>query len=204
MIAVGTLLQLHLMDDLAHRIRRAYLRRGPQGRRDGADAAVWAAAASTLLGAHRRDPDRVPLDPELFVAAQAIGRTLHDPRAELTGPAAARRYGRRVMAIIRALRAELRAEVRRAEARLRRGVPLTTLVATPCRGLSPLGRLIVAHREGRPELAESLRADAAAQHRSCPLYRAACHRLLPPAAYPDAGTNAPAVAARRLPDFSRN
>jgi hypothetical protein len=197
-IAVLTL-QLHLRDELADRIERAYLRRGPQGGRDGADPKVWSAAATTLLEAHRRDA-LVPLDPELFVAAQAAGRTLRDPRVELTGAAAARRYGRRVLAIVTALRRELRAEVRRAEGRIRRGASLAAVVASPSRGLSPLGRLIVAHRAGRPDLAEPLRGPAAAQHRACPLYRAACLRLLPPEAYP---TEAGPLESR-LPDFSRN
>ncbi|HWE36512.1 MAG TPA: hypothetical protein VG406_08100 [Isosphaeraceae bacterium] len=192
-------LQLHLMDELADRIERAYLLHGPRWCHNEADAKVWSAAATTLLAAHLRDA-LVPLDPELFVAAQVTGRPLHDPRAELTGAAAARRYGHRVLAIVRKLRRELRGEVRRAEGRLRRGVPLTTVVAAPSRDISPLGRLIVAHRAGRPDLAEPLRGPAAAQHRSCPLYRAACLRLLPAEAYPDEA----GPLESRLPDFSRN
>jgi hypothetical protein len=51
--------------------------------------------------------------------------------------------------------------------------------------LSPLGLFIVAHRAGRPKLAERMRLGVVEQHRSCPLYRLASVSLLPAELYPD-------------------
>jgi hypothetical protein len=50
--------------------------------------------------------------------------------------------------------------------------------------LSALGRMIVAWRAGRADLADRFAAAAAAQSRSCPLYRLACLALLPSDLYP--------------------
>jgi hypothetical protein len=169
--------------DLAERIERAYSLRRPFWHRGCSAPQVWSTAAATLLQLHRQNP-ALPVDPELYVAAQSIGTTITDPWAELTQPSSAGRYRQRVGQIIRGLREELRGEIRRAERRIRHSLDVAEVLVTGRCGLSPLGCYIVAQRAGRQELAERFRAAAADQHRSCPLYRQACLRLLPPEDYP--------------------
>lgn len=183
------LLSHRAIEQVADRIERAYRRRHPFWRRVGTDAGAWIAAARALLGLHRSDPS-IPMDPELFVACQPDAAPMADPWHELTRPSALSRYRVRVRQIIRGLRRELDEELRHAERRFERGEPLETILRSRSRQLSPLGRFILAHRAGRTELAESFRAAAVDQHRSCPLYRDACRDLLPPGAYP--GIDAPA------------
>ncbi|HEX8199689.1 MAG TPA: hypothetical protein VF590_04325 [Isosphaeraceae bacterium] len=169
--------------DLATRIHRAYQRRRPHWPPIGPDPEVWAVAAAALLQAHREDP-RLPLDPELFVAAQPTGPLWADPWGELAQEDAIRRYRGCVERIIGGLRSELRAEVRLIRRRIRRGEAIEAALGRKSHDLSPLGRFIAACRVGRPDLAAPFRAAAAAQHRSCPLYRPACRRLIPAEAYP--------------------
>lgn len=168
---------------LARRIERAYILRGPQWNPGCSAAGVWEAAAATLLQAHHDHPS-VPVDPELFVAAQSLQPTLVDPWAELAQSISARRYCRRVRRMIAALRIELRSEIRRALRRIHGGESVTTVLLSRCRSLSPLGRYIVAHRSDRMDIAEKLRSEVERQHASCPLYRQASRGLLPPESYP--------------------
>jgi hypothetical protein len=136
-----------------------------------------------LYRIHQEDPE-IPLDPELFVAVQPGHASFSDPWGELTQPTAARRYVHLIRKIVRGLQSELRTEVLRAEVRIRRGETIDQVIRTRNKNLSPLGCLIVTLRSGRPDLAARFRSEAAAQHRSCPLYRQAILRLLAPKDYP--------------------
>ncbi len=168
---------------LADRIERAYLRRHSHLSWSGPDPRIWAVAARALLEEHRKDPS-IPLDPELFVAAQPFNPPLADPWTVLAPTTAMTHYRRRIRRIVRGLHLELKAEIRQAEGRIRRGEPMETVLRSRSRSLSPLGRFIVAYRAGRIDLAERFRARAQEQHGSCPLYRLACQSLLPGEAYP--------------------
>jgi hypothetical protein len=204
---VTAVLTLHAIEELAARIERAYCLRHPGWQEAGSYSRVWQNAASALMRAHRDDP-RIPLDPELFVAAQHLERTQADPWQDLTPARAARRYRRRVYQIIRMLRGELRAELRMAESRLLGGEALETILVSKSRSLTPLARYIVAFRAGRLDLAERFREQAHDQHYSCPLYRHACRRLMPSAAYPVvevvSGLELPGRLASAIPQFSLN
>ena len=166
------------IDVLAERIERVYLLRHPQWYRGCSSPGVWTTAASLLYRVHTDNPE-MPLDPELYVAVQPISSTFADPWAELTEPVAARRYQCRVRQMVRGLQSELRGEVQRAEGRVRRGEAMERVLLTKHRSLSPLGCLIVAVRAGRTDLAVLFRPEVIDQHRSCPLYRQAIHRLFP-------------------------
>ncbi|MGC8638465.1 MAG: hypothetical protein ACP5XB_01145 [Isosphaeraceae bacterium] len=144
---------------------------------------IWAAAATILWQVHQEDPD-IPLDPELFVAAQPLAAAFADPWLSLAHPDAGRRYYRSVRRIIRRLRAELRREIGRAEDMVRGGLALATVLRCRDRRLSPLGLFITAHRAGRPDLAVQLRPGAIAQHQGCPLYRLASRSFLSAGLYP--------------------
>lgn len=186
---VTVLTTLRTTQQLANRIQRAYLRRQPRWRPMGLNSGVWTVAASTLLQAHHDNPT-LPIDPELFVAVQPTTSPIVDPWGELAQEGAILRYCHCVHQIIGQLRDELRAEVRRVRRRVLRGEAIEVALQTRSRAVSPLGRYIAACRYGRPDLAEQFRAEAAQQHRSCPLYRPASLSLLTPEAYP-AGDPAP-------------
>ncbi len=171
------------IESLADRIERAYRLRHPGWNRGCSTSRVWAAAA-TVLHEVRRDDPTIPLDPELFVAAQCGVLEFADPWLELADPTAGQRYRDRVRQIVDGLRRELGREVHRAEREVRRGKPIDRVVLAKGRSLSALGCYILAHRAGRDDLAERLRRSAADQHHSCPLYRQASLTLLPPDAYP--------------------
>ena len=189
---------------LAERIERAYLRGRPPWRPGCSNPRVWLVAADTLMRLHRVDP-AIPADPELFVAAQPAASPLDDPWQVLTQPASSRRYLGRVRKIVRQLRAELRGEIRRGEGRLRQGVPLESVLRAAADQLSPLGRIVLAIRNGRPDLAESWRAAARDQHNACPLYFQTWRGLMPDEAYPVEGLAEGHSPARRLvPPFSMN
>jgi hypothetical protein len=170
-------------DSLAERIERAYLLRRPQSRRYCAHADVWSMAAATLLEEHRRDPT-IPLDPELYVAAQATDQLRPDPWPELTGAGPGARYSRRVHQIVQQLRSELRGEIRLVDRLLRRGGSIESLASTERPELTPLSRYVVAYRAGRTDLMQRLGPSACEQHWNCPLYRHACAGWLPDSAYP--------------------
>jgi len=169
--------------ELAGRIERAYRRRHPMWQSVGLTPGVWESAAARLYEAAAVHPT-IPVDPELYVAVQDRGEPRHGPWAELAQVGALRRYLKAVGKIVGQLRVELRSEVRRAEIRLNRGVPLDQVLASETTRLSPLSRYILAHRAGRPDLSIRWRAAAEGQHRSCPLYRLASRALLPSRAYP--------------------
>jgi hypothetical protein len=171
------------IDDLAGRIERAYLLRRPGWVGTGPSSTVWTVAATRLMHLHAADPS-IPVDPELFVASQPVPSGEADPWHELARPAAARRYERCVLRIVSALRRELRAEVVFGKSRVRQGESLESVLSARSLSFSPLGRFILACVCDRSDLAERFRADAQAQHRSCPLYRLACQTLLRPDAYP--------------------
>lgn len=173
-----------LIARLAARIESAYLRRRPRHASRGIDPCVWTAAASHLVELHRGDPG-LPVDPELFVAAQDGESFTGDPWHDLTRAAAVRRYRASLRRIVKQLRAELRDEVRHGERRLRRGTSIDALLSQRDDRLSPLGRYILACRLDRMDLASRHQSAARSQHRACPLYRAAAAGLLPASkAYP--------------------
>ncbi len=167
------------LEALATRIELAYRLRQPRWVSGCSTARVWFAGANRLWEAHQSDPQRIPLDPELFVACQPVQKRLADPWSELAQPESGQRYRLRVRHIIRLLKAELEREVRRAERAIRKDGGIRSMIAVKNRGVSPLGLYIVALRAARADVAESLRAAAALQHRSCPLYRAASLGLFP-------------------------
>jgi hypothetical protein len=171
------------IESLAERVERAYRLRRPHSYRSVSTPGVWTTAAALLYRIHREDPE-IPIDPELFVAVQPGHPSFIDPWGELTQAAAARRYVQRIRQIVRGLRNELRNEVLRAEVRIRRGETIDQVIRTRSKNLSPLGCFIVTLRSGRLDLAARFRTEAAAQHRSCPLYRQAILRLLAPKDYP--------------------
>ena len=172
-----------IVDHLSSRIQQAYALRRPDWRGGCSTSRVWSAAAGRLWGAHRADPARVPLDPELFVASQPIAVSFADPWSELAQPESARRYRSSLRRIIRRLRDELKREVVRAERMIRRGRDISEVLETGKR-ISPLGCFIVAVRAGRHELANCFAQAAAAQNRACPLCRIASLALLPTELYP--------------------
>jgi hypothetical protein len=175
------------IDRLGVRIEQAFTLRRSKWYRGCSTSRVWAAAATILWQAHQEDPD-IPLDPELYAAAQPLSAPFADPWLSLAHPEAGLRYRRRVHRIIRQLRAELRREIGRAEGMVQGGRGLATVVRCRDRRLSPLGLFITAHRAGRPDLAAQLRAGVIAQHQSCPLYRLASRSFLPAGLYPVAAS----------------
>jgi hypothetical protein len=187
------------IEHLAERIERAYALRRAGWDRGCSTERVWAAAALRLWQAHVEDPE-LPLDSELFVAAQPISGAFGDLWRELAEAEAGRRYRRRVRRIVHCLRRELTREVRRAEGRLREGLPLTLGSLSSDRRLSALGCYIAAHRMGHADLASSFAPLAAAQHHACPLYRLASLSMLPADRYPaDATTAVPEPAGGTRP-----
>jgi hypothetical protein len=175
-----------VLDHLAGRIEHAYGLRRPRWLRGCSTSRVWYTAALRLWEAYAGDPDRVPLDPELFVASQPISAPFSDPWSELAHPKSARRYLRAVRRIVRQLRAELKRELAAAERSIREGREIVGVLGRKNRRLSSLGSYILARRAGRDDLAERFAAAAAAQHRSCPLYRTASLAFIPAEFYPDA------------------
>jgi hypothetical protein len=174
-----------ILDQLAGRIEQAYGLRRPHWLRGCSTSRVWYTASLRLWEAHASEPGRIPLDPELFVAAQPISTPFSDPWTELAHPESARRYRSSVRQITRQLRAELKREVVRAERLIRQGQEIDDVLNRATRGLSSLGAYFVARRAGRDDLAERFAAGAAAQHRSCPLYRPASLALIPAELYPE-------------------
>ncbi|WP_076345853.1 hypothetical protein [Paludisphaera borealis] len=151
---------------------------------DGCSTArVWTAAALVLSQVHRDHPE-VPMDPELFVAAQSFDSGVVDAWSDLASPAAADAYRKRVRGIVRQLERELRREIDHAERLIRNGRPVRGVLCDRDARLSPLGRYIVARRAVRLDLAAQFETDVFAQHRSCPLYRSACLAFLPAEQYP--------------------
>jgi hypothetical protein len=146
---------------------------------------VWSSAALRLWEAHTSAPARVPLDPELFVASQPISTPFSDPWTELASRESIRRFRSAVSRIVRRLRAELKRELMAAEQSIRQGQEISTVLGRRNRRLSSLGSYILARRAGRDDLADHFAAAAAAQHRSCPLYRTASMAFIPAEYYPD-------------------
>lgn len=173
----------NLIEILEDRIERAYWRSRKGWRGIRSTPGVWTAAAETLVQANLEDRS-LPIDPELYVLAQAPDSHFADPWRELTGAPAIDHYRTRVEAIVAGLRRELAQEVRYAEARIEAGRPAVEVVISRNRRLSPLGRYIVAYRAGLPTLAGRFRHSATEQHRACPLYRPACSGFLPADVYP--------------------
>ncbi len=173
------------IEQIGERIERAYYLRRPRTQWSGSTSGLWSVAAARLIQSHRNDPT-IPVDPELYVAAQPIDVRQISPWFDLSQEISARRYCRHVRKIVRGLRAELHLEIRLAERRVRRGAGLDEVVSES-RSLSPLGCYIVAHRAGRVEVAERFHLSAEAQHWSCPLYRQASLPWLSFDAYPVKG-----------------
>lgn len=173
----------YLIDAVSERIERAYRLRRPHWRSHGSACRVATVAANSLLGACQDDPS-IPLDPELFVAAQPLDSMFPDAWSELTGPSAIDTYRLRVREIVEVLRDELSGEVASAEAQIDSGQAIGRVLSSKSHRFSPLARYIVAQRAGRRALADRFLIDALDQHRSCPLYRQACTGLLDPEEYP--------------------
>jgi hypothetical protein len=159
------------IERIADRIEKAYYLRSPRMQWSGSTSGLWNVAATRLIQSHRNDP-MIPLDPELYVAAQPISEKQTSPWFDLSQELSVRRYCRYVRRIIRELREELRLEVRLAERRVQQGSSLDEVLATS-RSLSALGCYIVAHRAGREEVAAKFKASSENQHWSCPLYKQA-------------------------------
>jgi hypothetical protein len=182
-IEVIVLTSQSVIDALAGRIERAYRLRRAGWQGTCSTPRVWAVAATTLLQAHQDDPS-LPLDPELFVAAQPTDSPFADPWGELTRAESVRAYRKRVRQIVRGLHDELAGEILHAERQIESGQSVGKVLLSRSRRLSPLGRYIVAHRAGRAALAKRFLHGAAEQHRACPLYRQASSGLLPAGCYP--------------------
>ncbi len=180
---VNVLATQHEVDEVAERIEHVYCVRRPGWRGGCSSSRVWQVAARLLLETLAIDP-ALPCDPVLFVLAQPAGGPYPDPWTELTAPESVRHYRRCVRGIVRGLRQELTKEVRLAEERIAAGRPIGRVLGSRGRGLSALGRYIVARRAGRAVLARRFLPDVLAQHHSCPLYRPATTGLLPAGAYP--------------------
>ena len=196
-----------MIDALAERIERAYSLRHSRWHGGCSTPRVWSVAATVLWEVHRDDP-ALPTDPELFVAAQPAHLPYPDPWYELTGEESAQRYRRRVHTIVRTLRCELSGEVKLAEPLIDSGRAIGRVLRSRNGRISPLGRFIVAYRAGRLALARQFAGDAADQHWSCPLYREASRRLLPPGVYPvpdnDGVMFAPSSSRRLRSQIHRN
>lgn len=189
---------------LEDRIRSAYIRGRAWSCAAYPQSRVWAAAAGQLVAAHQADPT-LPLDPELFVASQPRSAGMADPWGDLTTPLAIGRYRRRVGAIVRQLRRELRAEIRWIRRRLDRGFPLELVLRTRRKSVTPLGRYIIAIQEMREDLALNYLEGAIRQHQNCPLYRSASAGMILDETYPAHQIPGPAAAAGvPLEDFSLN
>lgn len=172
------------IDGLARRIRHAYHARGKHWHAGCSTTRVWTAAALVLTQLHHDHPE-IPMDPELFVAAQALDGKVHDVWEELASEAAGRAYHDRVWRIVRRLERELRREIDRTERLIHRGRPIEEVLGRRDARISALGRFIVACRAGRRDLADGCELDALVQHRSCPLYRPASLVFLRAEDYPD-------------------
>jgi hypothetical protein len=174
-----------VLDQLAGRIEQAYALRRPRWLRGCSTSRVWYTASLRLWEAHASDPVQIPLDPELFVASQPISTPLSAPWTELAHPQSGRRYRTAVRRIVRQLRVELKRELTAAGRSIREGQEIETVLGRKNRRLSSLGAYILSRRAGRHDLAERFAAGAAAQHRSCPLYRTASLAFIPAEFYPD-------------------
>lgn len=176
----------HETEQIGERIERAYYQRRPRTLWSGSTTGLWSVAATRLIQSHREDPT-IPVDPELYVAAQLIDPRRPNPWYDLTQEISIRRYCRHVRKVVRGLRAELHSEIRLAERKIRRGVRLDEVLSSQSRSLSPLGCFIVALRAGRDEVAEQFQSSTEDQHWSCPLYRQASLPWLSSDAYPVKG-----------------
>ena len=173
-----------MIDRLAERIERAYLRRCGSWNGGCSTSRVWSAAAHDLWQAHAETPE-LPLDPELYVASQSVLPGFSDPWTNLTGAEAKRRFAQHVRRIVRLLRSEISQEVAIADRLLGKGIDVSRIVRSRKLRLSALGCYIVVLRAGRDDLAADFHGQALEQHRSCPLYRIACSSFLPDDDYPD-------------------
>lgn len=171
------------LDQLADRIERAYHLRHPNWLATGLTPGVWTAAAVRLhevVAAH----SFLPVDPELFVAAQSYKTFRRDPWCELTQEGACKAYRSAVRKIIRQLKRELAGELRRATRFLEAQGTLDELVASARSKVSPMIKLMLCHQNDRSDLALHVNSAAEAQHLACPLYRIACKNLIPGDLYP--------------------
>lgn len=173
-----------MIDRLAERIERAFLRRYGSWNRGCSTSRVWSAAAHNLWQVHEESPE-LPLDPELYVASQSVSSRFSDPWTNLTGAEAKRRFAQHVRKIVRLLHSELSQEVAIADRLMAKGIDITRIVRSRKLRLSALGCYIVVLRAGRGDLAADFHGQALEQHRSCPLYRIACSSFLPEGYYPD-------------------
>jgi hypothetical protein len=171
------------IDRLANQIEHAFALH-PESRWHGySSRGLWTAAARRLWQVHLDNPE-LPLDANLFVAAQRFGKASQNPWSQLTEQESVDRYRSQVKRIVKLLRTELKGEIRFVERSILRGSDLESLLMTDHPRLSPLGRFIAAHRFERQDLAAHFAEPATLQHHACPLYRAASRSLLPADLYP--------------------
>jgi hypothetical protein len=185
-------------EQIARRIERAYLRRRPEWRLASLDRNLWSSAAKVLLKVSANESD-IPIDPELFVAAQIRAGLTSDPWMDLTRPRAGRRYVAQVRRMIENLEGELQTEIAQAEDAVLSGRSLEMVLLSTSRRMTALGRYLVAVREDRRDLALQFRDAAHEQMRICPLYNAAIADLIELEDYP---ADLPHASHRRSPDVS--
>ena len=90
------------IEPLAERIERAYRRRYPYWNPIGTTPGAWETTATRLISAVGIDPT-IPVDPELFIAAQPPVENPHDPWAELAQERPFRLYLKAVKKIVGAV-----------------------------------------------------------------------------------------------------
>ena len=169
---------------LATRMVSAYRRMRPRVGCEMTTMKASMAAAASLLQSHL-DDERIPLDPELYVIAQANRSRGFSPWTDLAGPAALRSYKRQVRKIVQSLRKELLREIDRAEKKMAGGESVYQVLMKADLKITAMTRYILAQRVHRGALASRFFHDAVAQHRSCPLYKQAVADLLAADLYPD-------------------
>lgn len=171
------------LEKLADRIERAYRLRFPNWPATGLTPGVWAAAAARLTEA-AWGTRSLPIDPELFVAAQSYRSFRRDPWAELAQEGSGKAYRSAIRQVVGQLRDELKRELRWSNRFLRTGGSLEELLSTPQSRVSPLTAMSLFIRHDRFDLVRQVRPAAESQHRACPLYRYACKRTIPADLYP--------------------
>ncbi len=185
------------IDQLAHRIERAYRHRQAGSRRQVIDPRVWAEAAQRLVQLHDECPE-YPLDPELFVTSQPTGMLIPDPWDQLANEQAVQRYRNHIDRIVEQLRYELQSEIQQAEQQIETGRSIITVLhPRRDRRYSPLCCYIVARRAQREDLTSRYLQRALDQHQSCPLYRLAATSWIAAHDYPDRTDQTP---QQQVPD----
>lgn len=169
--------------EIAIRLESAYMRFRPTlGERNEMSSDFWIQCAVALMAVNRTD-SIIPLDPELFIAAQTE-RNGSSPFMEADVNKAIDRYKGAILRTIRKLRQELTEELKRLSTASLRGLTVERLVRSSSRRFTPLSLYIHAHRMNREDLANELVSQVLEQHEHCPLYRFASSQWLDEGRYP--------------------